>query len=109
MKNFVRFSDWEKTLKKESTGSQIGSQIQEEKEEVLSNSKLISELNDLVDKRKKSLKASNTYEAQILEISIKLKKLEIEKVELLRKQKDLSEAMELSKKNNVEGRTQDQK
>jgi hypothetical protein len=105
MKNFVRFSDWEKTLKKEN----VSPQMQDEKEEVSNNSKLISELNDLVDQRKKSLKASNTYEAQILEISIKLKKLEIEKNELLRKQKDLSEARELSKKNNVEGRTHDQK
>ena len=105
MKNFIRFSDWEKSLKKES----LDPEKTETEEVSTNNSKLIAELNDLVSKRKKSLKANDTYESQILEISIKLKKLEIEKNELLQKQKDLSEAKELSKKNNVEGRSHDQK
>jgi len=101
MDKFVKFSDWEKSKYS----------VSEEKEEVTKepgSAQLIAELEELNSMRKKAVKQQDAYESQILEIAIKLKKLEIERQDLLKKQKDLSEARELSKKTKLEGRSHDQ-
>lgn len=103
MEKFVKFSDWEKTKYSVSEDK--------EKEEIPAepgSAQLIAELEELNAKRKKAVKQQDAYESQILEIEIKLKKLEIERQDLLKKQKDLSEARELSKKTKLEGRSHDQ-
>ena len=100
---FEKFSDWEKKKYESKEGDEKSATIKE-----ASSAKLIAELEELTDQRKKALTEKDTYEAQILEISIKLKKLEIERNDLMKKQKDLSEAKELSKKIKLEGKSHDQ-
>ena len=101
METFIGFSDWEKTKYSQN----------EEAEKTSSDSssaQLIAELEDLSARRKKAVRNKDTYEAQILELDIRLKKLEIERGEISRKKKDLSEARDIAKKNNTEGKSHDQ-
>lgn len=99
---FEKFSDWEKK-KFEAKGGKENPDNTE-----VSSPQLIAELEDLQGKKKKALTEKDGYEAQILEISIKLKKLEIERNNLLKKQKDLSEARDIAKKIKLEGKSHDQ-
>jgi len=101
MKTFEKFKDWE------SKKYVVAEDKKEEKKDP-STAELISELEDLSARKKKAVKEQDSYESQILEIEIKLKKLEIERSELLKKQKDLSEARDIAKKKNIEGRSHDQ-
>jgi len=102
MKKFIGFSDWEKS-------KYVKNEEVEKKESEISSARLIAELEDLSSRRKKAVRDKDTYEAQILELDIRLKKLEIERSEIIRKQKDLSEARDIAKKNNKEGKSHDQK
>lgn len=103
MNKFVKFTDWEKTKYS----------VAEDKEKEVeaaepSSAQLIAELEELTSKRKKAIREKDSYESQILELEIKLKKLEIERSDILKKQKDLSEARDIAKKKNIEGRSHDQ-
>ena len=100
----TKFSDWEKA--KYSVKEDKEKATEETKEP--SSAKLIAELEELTEQRKKALREKDSYEAQILELEIKLKKLDIEKAYILKKQKDLSEAREIAKKTKIEGRSHDQ-
>jgi len=101
MKNFIGFSDWEKS-------KYVKNEEVEKKESETSSAQLIAELEELSVRRKKAVRDKDAYEAQILELDIRLKKLEIERSEIIRKQKDLSEARDIAKKNNTEGKSHDQ-
>jgi hypothetical protein len=103
MNKFVKFSEWETSKFKVSEDKEKSAEPKEP-----SSAQLIAELEELTAKRKKAVKEQDSYESQILELDIKLKKLDIERADLLKKQKDLSEARELAKKKNVEGRSHDQ-
>jgi hypothetical protein len=102
--SITKFADWEKA--KYSVKEDKEKETEESKEP--SSAKLIAELEELTEKRKKALREKDSYEAQILELEIKLKKLDIEKSDLVKKQKDLSEAREIAKKTKIEGRSHDQ-
>jgi uncharacterized protein (DUF3084 family) len=102
--SITKFADWEKA--KYSVKEDNEKKTEEKKDS--SSAHLIAELEDLTEKRKKALREKDSYEAQILELEIKLKKLDIEKADLQKKQKDLSEAREIAKKTKLEGRTHDQ-
>jgi hypothetical protein len=101
MKKFIGFSDWEKS-------KYVKNEEVEKKESETSSAQLIAELEELSVRRKKAVRDKDAYEAQILELDIRLKKLEIERSEIIRKQKDLSEARDIAKKNNTEGKSHDQ-
>jgi hypothetical protein len=105
MSNFVKFTDWEKT-KYEITENKEKAETKLEKEP--STAQLIAELEDLIELRKKAVREKKSYDAQILELDIKLKKLDIEKAELVKKKQDLSEAKDIAKKKNIEGISHDQ-
>jgi hypothetical protein len=102
--SITKFADLEKA--KYSVKEDKEKETEESKEP--SSAKLIAELEELTEKRKKALREKDSYEAQILELEIKLKKLDIEKSDLVKKQKDLSEAREIAKKTKIEGRSHDQ-
>lgn len=103
MSKFVKFADWES-----SKYAVAEDKEKQDAEKEPSSAQLISELEELTAKRKKAIREKDSYESQILELDIKLKKLEIDRADLLKKQKDLSEARELAKKKNIEGRSHDQ-
>ena len=101
MSDFIKFSAWKKDrqpLKEESS---------KESSEP-SYAQLLAELDELNSKRKKAAQDGDTYEVQILDLSIKLKDLDIQKKDILRNIKDLSDAKEISKKKKIEGRTNEQ-
>lgn len=98
----MKFSDWEKK-------KYVKNEEREEMPKNPSSAQLIAELEDLESRRKKAIRNKETYEAQILELDVRLKKIEIEKTEILKKQKDLSEAKEIAKKMKLEGKSHDQK
>ena len=105
MNRFVKFTDWEKTK------YSVAEDAEKEKEPVEkdpSSAQLIAELEELTERRKKAVREKDSYESQILELDIKLKKLEIERADIIKKQKDLSEARDIAKKKNLEGRSHDQ-
>lgn len=101
--SITKFADWEKAKYS----------VQEDKEKNEepkdpSSAQLIAELEELTARRKKAVREQDSYESQILELDIKLKKLEIERADILKKQKDLSEARDIAKKTKIEGRSHDQ-
>jgi len=103
MSKFVKFADWESS--KYSVAEDKEKDVVEKEP---SSAQLIAELEELTEKRKKAVREKDSYESQILELDIKLKKLEIERADILKKQKDLSEARDIAKKTKIEGRSHDQ-
>jgi hypothetical protein len=96
----TKFSDWE---------SRKFRANEEEKEaaraKVDSNAKLLAEIADLEGKRKGHLKNKQDFEARILEVDIKLLKLEVEKNNLNDTREQLVAAHEISKSSRKEGKT----
>ena len=101
--SITKFADWEKAKY-----SVVEDKEKKAEEKDPSSAQLIAELEDLTERRKKAVREKDSYESQILELDIKLKKLEIERADILKKQKDLSEARDIAKKKNIEGRSHDQ-
>lgn len=99
MKTITKFKDWENTKYS----------VKEEAEEAPSqkNAELLATLADLVAQRKIHIKNKEDFEAQILEIDIKLVKIEIEKNELQEKRKQLTGAKEIASVRRKEGKRND--
>lgn len=102
MSNYIKFGEWKKTRYEKNESVK---EVTQEKSSAL----LIAELEELEDLRKKAIRNKETYDAKLLELDIRLKKLEIEKTDILKKQKDLSEAKEIAKKTKLEAKSHDQK
>ena len=103
MGKFTKFSDWEKskysTVKEE----------EQEKATTPENAELLAQIGDLVAKRKAHIKSKDDFEAQILDIDIKLLKLDVEKNDLIEKRKHLTGAKEIAATRRVEGKRNDDK
>ena len=103
MGKFTKFSDWEKT--KYTAVEEDG----QEKKTSIENSELLAQIGDLVAKRKAHIKSKDDFEAQILDIDIKLLKLDVEKNDLIEKRKHLSAAKQIAATRRVEGKRNDDK
>ena len=97
MGQFTKFSVWEKSKYSQS----------EEQEAAASpgNAELIAKIADLVSERKTHIKNKDDFQAQILEIEIKILKNELTNNELKEKRKHLMEAKALAESRRKEGRT----
>ena len=103
MGKFTKFSDWEKTKY---------SAVKEEDQDAAStpeNAELLAQIGDLVARRKAHIKSKDDFEAQILDIDIKLLKLDVEKNDLIEKRKHLTGAKEIAATRRVEGKRNDDK
>ncbi|NBO21769.1 hypothetical protein EBU94_00290 [bacterium] len=100
MKKMIKFNEWEQVKLgsfKEVTETDAGTD-----DTVIAD--LIARLDELTMARKRLIKNANNIEAQILEVDIKLIKLEMEKHDLENKKKQLQKAQDISKERNVEGK-----
>ena len=97
MDKFTKFSDWEKTKY---------SSIKEEEKptESEANAALLAEIADLTAKRKTYVKYKEDFKAQILDIDIKLLKLEVEKNNLKEKRRQLEGAEKIAEDKRKEGK-----
>jgi len=98
MGNFIKFTEWENRK----------NPIQEEAEDKTTsegNAELLAQIADLVAKRKAHIKNKDDFEAQILEIDIKILKAELEINELREKRKHLTGAKEIASKTRKEGKS----
>jgi len=92
----TRFSDWEKmkySANEEANADTSGA-----------NAELLAQIADLTNQRKAHIKNKQDFEAQILEIDIKLLKLEVDKNNLKEKRKQLAGASEIAKQKRTEGK-----
>jgi hypothetical protein len=101
MGKFTKFSDWEKTKYTAVEEEEQG------KATTFENSELLAQIGDLVARRKAHIKNKNDFEAQILDIDIKLLKLDVEKNDLIEKRKHLAGAKEIAATRRVEGKRND--
>lgn len=99
MKQITKFKDWENT--------KYSVKEEQEKPATENNAELLATLADLVAKRKVHIKNKEDFEAQILDIDIKLTKIEIEKNELQEKRKQLTGAKEIASIRRKEGKRND--
>lgn len=103
MGKFTKFSDWEKT---KYTAVQEDGQGEAT---TIENAELLAQIGDLVARRKAHIKSKDDFEAQILDIDIKLLKLDVEKNDLIEKRKHLTGAKEIAATRRVEGKRNDDK
>ena len=101
MAQFTKFSDWEKQ-KYSNLQEEDGEQEQNPSEE---SAELLAQIADLVAQRKAHIKNKEDFAAQILEIDIKILKLEVEKNELKEKRKQLTGAKEIAETRRKEGKS----
>jgi hypothetical protein len=99
MGKFTKFSDWEKT--------KYAVAENDESESPEGGSELMAKIADLVAKRKSHIKNKEDFEAQILEIDIKMLKLDLEKLDLQAKRKQLTGAKDIASKQRTEGKSYD--
>lgn len=89
MGKFTKFSDWEhakyKSVKEE-----------EKPTESEATAELLAQIADLVSQRKKILKTGDDFKAQMLDIDIKLLKLEVDKNNLKEKRRQLEGASKIT-------------
>ena len=104
MGNFTKFSDWEKSK----YSSVQEDAVKQEKNSSEESAELLAQIADLVAQRKAHIKNKEDFEAQILEIDIKILKLEVEKNELKEKRKQLTGAKEIADNRRKEGKTHEQ-
>jgi hypothetical protein len=100
MGKFTKFSDWEKTKYSSLEEDKNGATTPE-------NAELLAQIGDLVAKRKAHIKSKDDFEAQILDIDIKLLKLDVEKNDLIEKRKHLTGAKQIAATRRVEGKRND--
>jgi hypothetical protein len=102
MRQMIKFNEWEQektvSVKEESELTNQSNDM------VIAD--LIARLDELTMKRKRLIKNANNIEAQILEVDIKLIKLEMDKHNLETKRQQLQKAQELTQERNVEGKTE---
>jgi hypothetical protein len=99
MGKFTKFSDWEKT--------KYAVAEKEDSDNTEGGSELMAKIADLVTKRKAHIKNKEDFEAQILEIDIKILKLDLEKMDLKAKRQQLTGAKEIASKQRTEGKSYD--
>jgi hypothetical protein len=102
MKKFSRFSDWE------SQKYQANEESEPQKSSVDSNAKLLAEIADLEVERKSCIKNARDFEARILEIDIKLLRMEVDKNNMLVAREQLLAASQIAKGTRKEGRNYEQ-
>ncbi len=99
MGKFTKFNEWEKAKY---------ASLEEEQEQAPSeseaNATLLAEIADLVAKRKNYVKYKEDFKAQILDIDIKLLKLEVEKNNLKEKRRQLEGAEKIADEKRKEGK-----
>jgi predicted nuclease with TOPRIM domain len=100
MKKMIKFNEWEQV--KLGSFKEVTETDTSTDDTVIAD--LIARLDELTMARKRLIKNANNIEAQILEVDIKLIKLEMEKHDLENKKKQLQKAQDISKERNVEGK-----
>lgn len=101
MGNFIKFTDWEKSKypmqeeQQEHTGS---SEV---------NAEILAQIADLVAQRKSHIKNKEDFEAQILEIDIKILKAQLEINELKEKRKQIAGAKDIASNRRREGKNKE--
>jgi hypothetical protein len=108
MEKFIKFSDWEtkrfsSKVEEDSTKQQPTENAT--KEHASGNAELIAQLAQVTNDRKEAVRNKEDFQAQILDIEIKLLKLEIERNDLVKKKTDLEAAKQLSLTTNKEAKT----
>ena len=81
----------------------------EEEEKTLTDesAEIMAQLADLTSKRKTHIKNSDDFEAQVLEMDIKLLKLELEKIDIRGKRDQIVHAKKLAEARRKEGKGND--
>jgi hypothetical protein len=101
--NFVKFADWEskkyKSVEEDAPNSSATS-VQDG-----SNAALHARLADLSNVRRDSVRVKDDIKTQIIDLEIRLIKIDIEKNDILKKKADLESAYSINKKNSTEGKT----
>jgi hypothetical protein len=97
MGQFTKFSEWEKTKYSQNERQDV--------EAAPGNAEIMAKIADLVSERKAHIKNKDDFQAQILEIEIKILKNELMNNELKEKRKHLMEAKALAESRRKEGRT----
>jgi hypothetical protein len=100
MKKMIKFNEWEQV--KLGSFKEVTETDTSTDDTVIAD--LIARLDELTMARKRLIKNANNIEAQILEVDIKLIKLEMEKHDLENKKKQLQKAQEISQERNIEGK-----
>jgi len=100
MKKMIKFNEWEQV--KLGSFKEVTETDTSTDDTVIAD--LIARLDELTMARKRLIKNANNIEAQILEVDIKLIKLEMEKHDLENKKKQLQKAQDISKERNIEGK-----
>jgi len=100
MGKFTKFSDWEKN--RYSVAEDVDTQENPE-----GAAELMAKIADLTAKRKAHIKNKEDFEAQILEIEIKIMKIDLEKLDLIAKRKQLVGAKDIAAKQRTEGKSYD--
>jgi len=103
MEKFRKFSDWETNRFSANEEEQAAASSKVE-----SNAKLLAQIADLEAKRKHHVKYKQDFEARILEVDIKLLKIEVEKNNLNDTREQLVAAHEISKTSRKEGKSYEQ-
>jgi len=98
MEKFTKFSEWEQAKYK-------AVQEEEKPTESEANATLLAEIADLTAKRKHYVKYKEDFKAQILDIDIKLLKLEVEKNNLKEKRRQLEGAEKIADEKRKEGKS----
>lgn len=102
MGNFVKFNEWEKT--KYTSVEEDKNSPDTTSEEV---AELLAQISELTAERKTHIKNKNDFEAQIIDIDIKILKCQVEQCELKEKRKQLAGAKDISDKRKREGKNHD--
>jgi len=100
MKKMIKFNEWEQV--KLGSFKEVTETDTSTDDTAIAD--LIARLDELTMARKRLIKNANNIEAQILEVDIKLIKLEMEKHDLENKKKQLQKAQDISKERNIEGK-----
>jgi hypothetical protein len=100
MEKFTKFTDWEANKYKSVTEDAIEKPTESE-----SNATLLAQISELVAKRKKYVKYKEDFKAQILDIDIKLLKLEVDKNNLREQRRQLEGASKINDERSKEAKT----
>jgi len=102
--NFVKFADWEsnkyKPVEEDAPTSTDATPV-----ETKSSAELHAQLANLSNIRRDSVRVKDDIKTQIIDLEIRLIKLDIEKNDILRKKAELESAHSINKKNSTEGKT----
>ncbi len=100
MNKFTKFAEWETTKY-----SSLKEEEAEKPTESEATAELLAQIAELVAKRKTYVKYKEDFKAQILDIDIKLLKLEVEKNNLKERRRQLEGASKITDERGKEGKT----